>query len=253
MDEFESGGAPEEAEKDLEAEQTEVAVEASEAEDAVGSELPSLPNRVLNVFLSPGKLMDAIAQTPAVTGALGTAAFLIAVSTLLIPAEMMAETMRQAALDAGGQAPPEAFMNAMRYITPVMAMISIVVVTFISAGLYWLVFSFVLGDDGRYRQYLAVGAHALLVPAIIGLALVPLKVMTEDPAATLNLGLFAPFLEDGYLGNVLRILDITGIWSALIVAQGAHSIDPKRSFGSAAVVTLGITLVFALIFASFVP
>lgn len=144
-------------------------------------------------------------------------------------------------------------MNAMRYITPVMAMISIVVVTFISAGLYWLVFSFVLGDDGRYRQYLAVGAHALLVPAIIGLALVPLKVMTEDPAATLNLGLFAPFLEDGYLGNVLRILDITGIWSALIVAQGAHSIDPKRSFGSAAVVTLGITLVFALIFASFVP
>ena len=52
---------------------------------------------------------------------------------------------------------------------------------------------------------------------------------------------------------MLRILDITGIWSALIVAQGAHSIDPKRSFGSAAVVTLGITLVFALIFASFVP
>jgi hypothetical protein len=101
MDEFESGGAPEEAEKDLEAEQAEVAVEASEAEDAVGSELPSLPNRVLNVFLSPGKLMDAIAQTPAVAGALGTAAFLIAVSTLLIPAEMMAETMRQAALDAG--------------------------------------------------------------------------------------------------------------------------------------------------------
>ncbi|HBD99146.1 MAG TPA: hypothetical protein DC060_13200, partial [Gemmatimonadetes bacterium] len=79
---------------------------------------------VLNVFLSPGKLMDAIAQTPAVAGALGTAAFLIAVSTLLIPAEMMAETMRQAAINAGGQTPPEAFMNAMRYITPVMAMIS---------------------------------------------------------------------------------------------------------------------------------
>ena len=256
MDEFESGGAPEEAEKDLEAEQAEVAVEASEAEDAVGSELPSLPNRVLNVFLSPGKLMDAIAQTPAVAGALGTAAFLIAdgVGEVFLGRQHgFHAAARQAALNAGGQAPPEVFMNAMRYITPVMAMISIVVVTFMSAGLYWLVFSFVLGDDGRYRQYLAVGAHALLVPAIIGLALVPLKVMTEDPAATLNLGLFAPFFEDGYLGNVLRILDITGIWSALIVAQGAHSIDPKRSFGSAAVVTLGITLVFALIFASFVP
>ena len=253
MDEFESGGAPEEAEKDLEAEQADVAVEASEAEDAVESELPSLPKRLFDVFLSPGKLMDAIAQTPAVAGALGTAAFLIAVSTLLIPPEMMAETMRQAALNAGGQAPPEAFMNAMRYITPVMAMISIVVVTFISAGLYWLIFSFVLGDDGRYRQYLAVGAHALLVPAIIGLALVPLKVMTEDVTMTLNLGNLLFFLPEGYLSNVFRAMDATSIWSALIIAQGAHSIDPKRSFGSAAVVTLGITLVFALIFASFVP
>ena len=109
------------------------------------------------------------------------------------------------------------------------------------------------GDEGRYRQYLAVGAHALLVPAVIGLALVPLKIMTGDAQATLNLGLFLPFLADGYVTNVFRLLDITGIWSALIIAQGAHSIDAKRSFGSAATVVLAITLVFALIFAIFVP
>ncbi len=132
-------------------------------------------------------------------------------------------------------------------------MIAITLFTFFFAGVYWLIFSFVLGDEGRYRQYLAVGTHALFVPAIIGLALVPLKVMTEDVTMTLNLGNLLFFLPEGYLSNVFRAMDATSIWSALIIAQGAHSIDPKRSFGSAAVVTLGITLVFALIFASFVP
>jgi len=228
-----------------------VAQEGEEEEVA----FPSLFTRFIDVFFSPGKAMEAVARNPAWVGALLVGVFLIALATALIPFEMVMEGQRQAQLEAGRDVPemPEVLVNAMRYISPIIALITVTIISFLVAGLYWLIFSFMLGDEGRYRQYLAVGAHALLVPAIIGLALVPLKVMTEDPAATLNLGLFAPFLEDGYLGNVLRILDITGIWSALIVAQGAHSIDPKRSFGSAAVVTLGITLVFALIFARFVP
>ena len=247
MDEFESSEAAEEAEDAGQTEQADV------AEETEHSELPSLPSRLFNVFLSPGKVMEAVAKNPVWVGALLVGAFLVAVQTLLIPFELVLDTQRQAMLERG-QDPgdiPEAFMNVMRYVTPVIAMIGIALVTFVSAGLYWLIFSFVLGDEGRYRQYLAVGAHALFVPAVIGLALVPLKIMTGDAQATLNLGNFLFFLPDGYLSNVFRLLDLTGIWSALIVAQGAHSIDPKRGFGSAAIVTLGITLVFALIFATF--
>jgi len=175
MDEFESGGAPEEAEKDLEAEQADVAVEASEAEDAVESELPSLPKRLFDVFLSPGKVMKAIAQNPAWVGALLVGVFLIALQTALtwdLTREMMIEAQRQAALEAGREAPvmPEWFMNVLRYATPIIGMIVITLFTFFFAGVYWLIFSFVLGDEGRYRQYLAVGTHALFVPAIIGLA-----------------------------------------------------------------------------------
>ena len=259
MDEFESGGAPEEAEKDLEAEQADVAVEASEAEDAVESELPSLPKRLFDVFLSPGKVMKAIAQNPAWVGALLVGVFLIALQTALIPwdltREMMIEAQRQAALEAGREAPvmPEAVMNVLRYATPVIGMIVMTLFTFFFAGVYWLIFSFVLGDEGRYRQYLAVGTHALFVPAVIGLALVPVKIMTGDVAMTLNLGNFLFFLPEGYLSNVFRAMDVTGIWSALIIAQGAHSIDAKRSFGSAAAVTLGVALVLAMIAAMFAP
>lgn len=143
MDEFESGGAPEEAEKDLEAEQADVAVEASEAEDAVESELPSLPKRLFDVFLSPGKVMKAIAQNPAWVGALLVGVFLIALQTALIPwdltREMIIEAQRQAALEAGREAPvmPEAVMNVLRYATPVIGMIAMTLFTFFFAGVYW--------------------------------------------------------------------------------------------------------------------
>ena len=228
-------------------------IAAEEGSGAEKAEIPSLASRLFNVFLSPGKVMEAVAQNPAWVGALLVGAFLIAVQTALIPFDMIMETQRQAALEAGRDVPemPEAMMNVMRFVTPVFAVIGIALLTFFSAGLYWLIFSFALGDEGRYRQYLAVGTHALFVPAVIGLALVPLKIMTGDAQATLNLGNFMFFLPDGYLSNVFRLMDLTGIWSALIVAQGAHSIEPKRSFGSAAAILLAITFAFALIFATF--
>ena len=197
--------------------------------------------------------MEAVAKNPVWVGALLVGAVLVALQTALIPFDMIMETQRQAALEAGRDMPeiPETFMNIMRYVTPVFGMIGTFLMTVVFAGLYWLIFSFVLGDEGRYRQYLAVGAHALFVPALIGLALVPLKIMTGDAQATLNLGSFLFFLPDGYWSNVFRLMDLTGIWSALIIAQGAHSIDAKRSFGSAAAILIAIVFIVALIFGIF--
>ena len=247
MDESQSTDVPEEAGQ---TEPTDEAVVAAEAEQ---SEIPSLPSRLLNVFLSPGKVMEAVAKDPVWVGALLVGAVLVALQAALIPFDMIMETQRQAAVEAGPDAPeiPEWLMNIMRYGTPVLAMIGTFLRTVVFAGLYWLIFSFVLGDEGRYRQYLAIGAHALFVPALIGLALVPLKIMTGDAQATLNLGSFLFFLPDGYWSNVFRLMDLTGIWSALIIAQGAHSIDAKRSFGSAAAILIAIVFIVALIFGIF--
>lgn len=247
MDESQSTDAPEEAGQ---TEPTDEAVVAAEAEQ---SEIPSLPSRLFNVFLSPGKVMEAVAKNPVWVGALLVGAVLVALQTALIPFDMIMETQRQAALEAGRDMPeiPETLMNIMRYVTPVFGMIGTFLMTVVFAGLYWLIFSFVLGDEGRYRQYLAIGAHALFVPALIGLALVPLKIMTGDAQATLNLGSFLFFLPDGYWSNVFRLMDLTGIWSALIIAQGAHSIDAKRSFGSAAAILIAIVFIVALIFGIF--
>jgi hypothetical protein len=127
------------------------------------------------------------------------------------------------------------------------------VVTFLFAGIVTLGFAFLLGDEGRYKQYLASLTHAWLIPGLVGLALVPLRISEQNPQLTLNLGTFLFFLPDGYLQKVFTMLDLSQIWAWLVVAQGAHVIDRRRSVGSAAALLILINVVLAMIFALFVP
>ena len=73
------------------------------------------------------------------------------------------------------------------------------VYAFLMAGILATIFAFVLGDEGRYVQYLAVMSHAWIIPAAIGLLLVPLRISEQNPQLTLNLGTFFYFLPEGYL------------------------------------------------------
>ena len=79
-------------------------------------------------------------------------------------------------------------MAVMRISAVVAGPIMYCVMAFLFAGVATLVFSFILGDEGRYRQYLAVMSHAMLIPSFIGLLLVPLRIAEQNPQLTLNLG-----------------------------------------------------------------
>jgi len=46
--------------------------------------------------------------------------------------------------------------------------------------------------------------------------------------------------------NVAKLLDLTVIWSILVIAQGVHAIDRRRSFGSAATMMLALFFVYAV-------
>lgn len=217
--------------------------------------LPSLPRRLTDVLVSPGRLVEQLATDPRWLGALLVSAALVALQMGLIPAEVFAESQRQAALDAGRELPElsAAVSRAIRIATPVVTALSTIVFCFLFAGVYALVFSFILGDDGGYRQYLAMVTHAWFIPALVGLFLTPLRISTGDPQLSLNLASFMLFLPDGYLLQVLRFMDLTQIWSSLVVAQGAHAIDRSRSFASAAVILLAILLAVALVLAPLAP
>jgi len=217
------------------------------------SRLPALPARLFAVFFSPGKLMAQLAAEPKWFGALVVAAIVVGLSVALIPVDVMLEVGRQRALERGGEMPeiPEAATRVMRLVLPVTSVISTMIFYFVFAGLYTVIFAFILGDEGTYKQYLAVVSHASFIAVLFGLLLTPLRISTGDPQFTLNLASFMFFLPDGYLLNVFQAMDLTQIWSMLVVAQGAHAIDGRRSFTSAAMILMGILVAMALVIGRF--
>jgi hypothetical protein len=218
---------------------------------AAGEPLPSLPARFVAVFISPGRLVEQVAREPKWAGVLLLGALLVALSVSLIPTEILMEANRQAAMERGRELPEMGaqVLRVMRIVTPILTFVATLIMTAFMAGVYAVVFAFVLGDEGRYVQYLAVVAHANLIAVVFALIITPLRISTGDPQLTLNLGTFLPFLPDGYVSTVLRYLDLTQIWSSLVIAQGAHAIDRRRSFGSAAGVGISILLLFAMVIA----
>lgn len=215
--------------------------------------LPALPARLAAVFFSPGRLMRQLTDNPAWLGALLVSAAVVGLSMLLIPPELFIEAQREAALERGVELPEmiDRAMPAMRIVIPTTTVVVTLAMSFFFAGLYTVIFAFVLGDEGRYVQYLAAVTHAWFIAALFGLLVTPLRISTGDPQLTLNLGSFFFFLPDGYFLNVLRVLDLTQIWSTLVIAQGAHAIDRRRSFGSAAAILLVILVGVALVVGGF--
>lgn len=215
--------------------------------------LPSLPARLLQVFHSPGRLMEALAQRPRWVGPMLISAVLVGLSVALVPTELFIETQRRAALERGAELPQmgDEALRFMRVVIPATSVLATILFSFVFAGVYTVIFAFLLGDEGRYKQYLATVTHAWFIAAVLGLLVTPLRIATENPQYTLNLASFFFFLPDGYLYNVLRALDLTQIWSTLVIAQGAHAIDVRRSFTSAAVISLSVLVLVALGIAAF--
>lgn len=220
-------------------------------EGAAAPTLPPLHTRIVQVFFSPGALGEALAKNPAWAAALVVGALLVLGQTLLIPADVWDAAFREA-LMAQGREMPEGFAAGgtfMRVSAVVFGALGYLIMTFLFAGVVTLIFAFIMGDEGRYRQYLAVLGHAWLIPALIGFLLLPLKIAQQNPQFTLNLSSFLFFLPEGYLTKVATMLDLSQVWAWLVVAQGAHAIDKRRSFGSAAAVLMILVVVLAMLFA----
>jgi hypothetical protein len=212
--------------------------------------LSPFPKRVVEVFFSPGRLTEGLAAKPRWGAALLLGLVLAIAATALIPADVWQAMIREQMVARGQDA--SAFpggASVVRIFGLLSVVVGYLVMTMVSAGIVTLAFSFVLGDEGRFKQYLAVITHAFLIAGIIGLALVPLRIAQADPRVTLNVGTFLFFLPDGYLRRWVTMMDLSSLWAWLVVAQGAHAVNPRRSFGSAAGVVVGIFLVTTALFA----
>jgi hypothetical protein len=208
------------------------------------------PKRIVEVFFSPGRLVEALARHPLWAAALALGAVIAIVQVLVIPAHVWDAMIREQMMARGQDA--SAFPGStslVRIFALVGGTFVYFVMALLTAGIVTVVFAFVLGDEGRFKQYFAILTHALLIPAIVGLALVPLKIAQSDLRLTLNVGTFLFFLPEGYLLKWATMMDLSMLWAWLVVAQGARAVDPKRSFGSAAGVTIGIFVVISALLA----
>lgn len=216
---------------------------------------PPLPRRLLDTFFSPVKMGRDVARDPRWLGALLVVLGSIALGSALLPAEMLAEVQRRAALQRGVTPPPmtDDMIRMIRIFSVLGGPLAVGIITFVFSGLYTFLFAFVLGDQGRYRQYLALTAHAAIIPSVFAVALVPLRIQTGDPQLGLNLASFLFFLEPGYVLNVFRMIDLTQLWATAVTAWGVHEIDRRRSFASAFLVLLGFLVAVALVIGRFMP
>lgn len=213
------------------------------------SPIDALPVRLLNVFISPGRVMNQLAERPAWLGVLMLTTLISAITAALIPPELIYETLRQQLIEQGVSVEDfgEAQLNVLRYGRIPGAVVGTLLLQFGIAALYSVIFTFVLGDDGRYSQYLAAVSHGWFIPVLIGVLLLPLVIQTENLELRLTVDVFiAGFFEPGFVRNVAKLMDLTVIWSILVIAQGAHAIDRRRSFASAAAVMLTIFFVYAI-------
>lgn len=217
--------------------------------------LPPFWKRFVDTFFSPGAMSEAVAARPAWVVPLVVGGALLALQTFLIPPEIWEASFRQQMLESGRQMPDGFSMsgNLMRISGLVGGVVFWFLYSFLMAGVVTLIFAFILGDEGRFVQYLAIMAHAWLVPATLGLFMVPLRIAQENPQLNLSLVNFFYFLDDGYLRGVLTFMDLSQLWAWAIVAWGASIIDRRRGFGGALAIVMGMMLVLALIFGRFIP
>jgi hypothetical protein len=208
---------------------------------------------MFQVFFAPGELFARLRETPLWGGSLFVCGVLVALSVSLIPTEIWVEMMRENAANQGSELPP--FLDSagalFSLFSALAALIAFMIMAFVMAGIVTLVFAFVLGDEGRFVQYLSVVSHASLISAVGGLALLPLKILERNPEITLNLGTFFFFLTEGYLFRVLKLMDLFGLWGAVVMAIGVSTVDPKRGLTSSLVFFFGLTTLFALVFGIF--
>ncbi len=211
----------------------------------------SILRRCVQVVVAPGTLFRGLRERPRYVGAVLLGAVLVGGSSLFLPVELYEGAIRAEADRVGEELPadPETLARLAWLSGSLGGFVFWILLTVGFAGLATLLFSVVLGDNGRFRQYLAVTAHAFLIPAMGAVVTLPAKISTGDPHYSVTLATLFFFVEAGYLARVLALLDLFNLWAYGLVGLGAAAVARERSEADAVAAMLGVGLGVALLLA----
>ena len=214
--------------------------------------LPSLPVRIVRVFVAPGELFDALRERPVWLDALLVTIVVALLIQFVLPVEIFREAVMSGLPSDASPEQIEATENSIPTLR-VIAWISTVIMPpllfALIAGALKLLYSVLLGGAGTFKQLFSATAHAQIVNAVGGLLVLPLILTTGDPRQALSLQLLVPMEREGWLFGFLNGLNFFGMWTMIVLGIAVSRIYPKVSAASAIGVLMGAYVVLKAVFA----
>lgn len=207
----------------------------------------------MDTFVAPRRLFEEFRTHTPWLGPLLITTVVAVLATTAIPDSVFVEQTRDATNRLGKPvtvtSDPATIARWGRILSAFSAAILQPMVALGVAGLLALIFGVVMRAQARVPQYLAIATHALLVPALGTLFLLPFRF--ENPGLELSLALFAPFLTpNGWLFRLLTILNLFSLWTLLLLALGVSTVNRNVTWGRATAVLVGIYLTVGAVIAT---
>lgn len=222
--------------------------------------IPSLPMRIVQVFVSPAALFDALRQQPAWMGAtlalIGISIALQFLTPVIVPEEILrrAAEARIADFIPAGADPEVLQQQVDAAITPgigvvVGTIIMTPIVLSLIAGLLLIAFNVILGGEASFKQLLSAAAHAMYIGTAGGLVSIGLMAVGAE-IVTLSPGLFLPEME-GFIGRFLNGINVFSVWTCGVLGVAVSRFYPGRSVAAGTTYLLVLYLIFVAAIAMF--
>lgn len=215
----------------------------------------SLAQRIINIFVAPSKVFQFLAgkplwAAPLILMTLYSAGLNLAVVSTSAGEAALKEQILQSPQAA--QMPPERMATALsigKVMAGVGVLVAVPVITFVGAGIVYLIFSIVLGGEGTFKQTLAVYTHGGLIYLVTGIVGTSIVLMKGSFKSSTSLAAFLPFLEEtSFVYKLLQGLDLFIIWQLAVVSIGMAIIN-KMPTKKAAITIFSVYLVVVLVIA----
>jgi hypothetical protein len=232
---------------------------ASQAAPPAPARPAPLASRIVDTFLSPGKVFEQFREGPApwLGPVLVCVAVLVAL-TALRPLFITDAQVIDFALEKMGEMGAQQLPTAEQMQTQ-LAIQTVLGTAF--AGLWmflrvWLaglvlfaIYGLMMGGRNQVRPYAAVASHAFLVGALGYVVVTALQYATGRLDVTMDAALLAPGLDPkGVAAGVLHALTPWSVWTAALLALGGATLNRRRGWLGVAALLVSLQLALALVF-----
>jgi hypothetical protein len=178
---------------------------------------PNLVQRVIMVFTAPTNLGAALRRSSPWFWTLAILAIISAVVYFLLPADLLQSTLeaQARARPQGQEAPdPEAMLRMARIFGPIGALVGSFVAAAVVAGVLYLAFNVMFGQDTTYKQHLSATAHTYWIGLLGFFVVLPVWLSKGEMTTQLGLGLLLTEAPQTFVGYLLNSITLFGLWSS---------------------------------------